>query len=102
MKTASIAPEYQVWSQEEFGHAELPERRLRNRLKLVAAGLAQSPGGTIPSTMRSGAERQGAYGLLSSERFSYEAIQDSSHRATMSRLQGQSIAFVPIDGSALK
>jgi len=104
MRNTTIRPENFVWAKEEFGHAELGDKRLVHRLVLLSARVAQSPAGTVTGAIRDAAESQGAYDFLANERFSHEPIAEAMFEATLKRLglEPEPFVWVPIDGSSLK
>lgn len=88
------------WARQQFGSAQLGDRRRTERLVRLAARAARSPAGTVTSVV-SGAEREGAFRLLESSKVSAQALADASHRASVERCQQQPWVYVPIDGSSL-
>lgn len=52
------------WAQEEFGFAQLGDKRRTKRLVKIAEHLAASPGGTLPQAFPDWAELKGAYRFL--------------------------------------
>jgi len=89
------------WAREEFGGAELGDRRRVDRLIAVAARAAVQPAGTVTSVVTTSAEREGAFRLLENPSVSSSAIASASHAAAVERCRGQSVVYVPIDGSSL-
>jgi hypothetical protein len=89
------------WAEQEFGHAELGDRRRSTRLVEMAARVAARPQGTVTAVFDSDGERQGAYGLLENPVVTAEAVAKASYLATLGRCQGQSFVFVPVDGTSL-
>lgn len=62
------------WAEEEFGHAELGDRRRTRRLVTTARALAVAPAGRVTQVFRKNADQQGVYGLLSNELVSRAAL----------------------------
>jgi hypothetical protein len=62
------------WAEDEFGHAELGDRRRSRRLLRIAEALAAAPAGRVTQVFRTNAEQQGVYDLLSNERVSRAAL----------------------------
>lgn len=89
------------WADEEFGEAELGDRRRVDRLVLLATRVAMAPAGTVTSVLSTSAEREGAFRLLSNPRAPARAVADASHRAAVRRTQEYPWVYVAIDGSSL-
>jgi hypothetical protein len=89
------------WASNEFGAAELGDKRRTDRLVKVAAGLVQQPAGTVTSVFRNSADREGAYRMLANLEVKLEEIRKASTMATVRRCAGRSFVFVPVDGSTL-
>jgi hypothetical protein len=89
------------WAAGEFGSAVLGDIRRQRRLIDVAASAAERPSGKVAAVFDEDHEREGAYDLLESRRFSAEAIAASMYAATAERCRGQKAVFVAVDGSAL-
>ena len=62
------------WAQTEFEWAQLGDPRRTKRLVKMAAGLAQSPGGTLPQAFPEWKELKGAYRLLEGPGVSFEQV----------------------------
>ena len=87
------------WAREEFGHAQLGDQRLVNRLVAVAAGAAANPGGVMTRVFPVSAEREGAFRLMENDAVAVAAIARASHEATAKRCVGETIVLVPVDQS---
>jgi len=72
MSTNLTAPSQ--WAQTEFGLAQLGDQRRTKRLIKIAAGLAQSPGGTLPQAFPDWKELKGAYRFLEEPGVSFERV----------------------------
>lgn len=96
--TASSAD---AWALEEFGHANLRDRRRTRRLVTMAAHVAVCPSGKISEVFQADADRQGAYDFLESPHVSYEAVVDAMGLATARRCAKEVYVFVAVDGSSL-
>jgi hypothetical protein len=90
------------WAQEEFGHAQLGDRRRVRRLIDMAAGLATHPAGRVLDVYRDDAQRQGAYDFLSNMEINATALLDSMQRASVQRCSKENFVYVPVDGTSLK
>jgi Transposase DNA-binding/Transposase DDE domain len=62
------------WARDQFGLADLGDRRCTERLILVAARMAADPSASIPGQMEGWAETKAAYRLLDADGVSFEAI----------------------------
>lgn len=63
------------WAEQQFAEAELGDKRRSRRLVEVAAALAESPGGTLPSVLPEWAQLKAAYRLLATDEVTHEAVQ---------------------------
>jgi len=63
-----------VWAREQFGTADLGDRRRTERLTRVAARMAADPSASIPGQMEGWAEAKAAYRLLDADGVTFEAI----------------------------
>jgi hypothetical protein len=89
------------WAREEFGHAELGDRRRVERLVRMAASVALRPGGTVTSVIKTSAQREGAFRFLPKKEVSPSAVSNASHIATVRRCDQDRLIYVPIDGTSL-
>lgn len=89
------------WAVEEFGHAQLKDRRRTERLIRLAAAAASDPNGTITRTVKTGAEREGAYRFLENPEVSAEAIGAAMCEATCGRIGGRTRIVVAVDQSTV-
>ena len=71
------------WAQEQFGAAQLGDRRRTRRLVGVARRLAEHPSGTLPGALPCWKELKGAYRLFSNQCVSYAAIMQSHSQQTL-------------------
>lgn len=63
------------WAQNEFGFADLGDRRRNKRLVKIAANLAAKPGGTLPQAFADWAELKAAYRFFGQKGVTFERIQ---------------------------
>lgn len=89
------------WANEEFGSAELGDRRRTRRLVAVAAEVARRPAGTVTQTCASSASREGAFRLLENEAVRPGAILRSVVKATGQRCAREQMVFIAVDGTSL-
>lgn len=71
--STSLTPPSQ-WAQTEFGLAQLGDQRRTKRLIKIAAGLAQSPGGTLPQAFADWAELKAAYRFFGQRGVTFERV----------------------------
>lgn len=89
------------WAQEEFGGAQLGDRRRVARLVGLAASAVVAPGGTVTSVVKTSAQREGAFRLLENPQVRAHAVARASHDATLRRCVAEPWVYVPVDGSSL-
>ncbi|MEO5355517.1 MAG: hypothetical protein H7835_20240, partial [Magnetococcus sp. XQGC-1] len=77
-----------TWAEEEFGTVDLGDKRLNDRLILLAARLSESPTASIPGACSGWAEVQGAYRFLAQEDVEWEDIL-APHFACSTRRMAQ-------------
>jgi hypothetical protein len=97
-ETASSAA---AWADEEFGHADLGDRRRTTRLRKMATQAALFPSGKVSEVFQDDAERQGAYDFLESSHIGYEPIAHAMGVAAARRSANEPYVFVAVDGSSL-
>jgi hypothetical protein len=71
-----------AWAREQFGDADLGDRRRTRRLARVAARMAADPSASIPGQMEGWAEAKAAYRLLDADGVTFEAIAAPHWRRT--------------------
>lgn len=67
------------FGQQNFGHAQLGDKRRSKRLASLADQMCSRPGGSLPQKFRSPADLQAFYRLMSKDAVTHEAIMDA-HR----------------------
>jgi hypothetical protein len=90
------------WAYEEFGGAQLGDRRRTARLVRMATVLAERPGGKILGVFRSGAEQQGAYDFLGNKSVHGGALLTAMGGATARRCASTPWVHVVVDGTSLR
>jgi hypothetical protein len=70
---------------EEFGSADLGDRRRTQRLARVVGKLAKRPGASLPAALGSDAEIQAAYRLMNNEDVSFGAVLEPHVQAAAAR-----------------
>ena len=89
------------WAQEEFRSVVLADGRWKTRLFRVGAHVARRPGGKVSDVFRNGAERQGAYGFLESDKVGATEIGLGMFKAAARRCAREKFVFCAVDGSSL-
>src|SRR5256885_5974799 len=67
----------------------------------MAGGAAQRPAGKVTEVFTVAAEREAAFRFVENERIRAADIAAAAHGSTARRCLGQSIVYVPVDGSSL-
>lgn len=75
------------WIEQELATAQLGDKRLLQRMKLILARLSQSPLASIKAAFRGWAELMGAYRFFNNKRTSVEAVLAPHRNATLRRVQ---------------
>src|SRR5688500_4743522 len=89
------------WAREEFGDAELGDRRRSDRLVAMAEQAARRPGGRITQVFAQAAARQGAYDFLESKHASAREVFATVAAASLRRLSKEDCVVIPVDGTSL-
>lgn len=63
-----------AWAQQQFGFAQLGDKRRNERLVKVATNLAANPGGTLPQAFAQWAELKAAYRLFDQQQVTFERV----------------------------
>jgi hypothetical protein len=90
-----------AWALDEFGRAQLGDRRRVSRLVAIADDLARSPASVVANALRDDAARQAAYDFLEGGRVLSSAIEDAAARSCAERASAHPFVFVPVDGTAI-
>jgi Transposase DNA-binding/Transposase DDE domain len=93
--------EQQRWAADEYGEAELGDKRRTRRLKAMAAGALTQPHGRITTTFERSAEREAAFRWLETPECESSELIAASGRAAARRASEDALVFVPIDGTSL-
>lgn len=73
------------WAVEEFGHAQLGDKRRTKRLVAVAADVVATPAGKLTQVWEQGAEREGAYRFMENEAVDPAAMSLAASVAALRR-----------------
>lgn len=89
------------WARHEFAAAELPDRRLHQRLHMIATAFAQKPTAPIPQACGSWTQAKGAYRFLQNDRIVPGSLREPHHRATVQRVRTHPIVLSLQDTTTL-
>ena len=89
------------WAADEFGEAELGDRRRTERLVKLATEVARTPAGTVTRACHTNASREGAFRWLENSAIRHDAVLSATTGATLRRCAGLRRVHVPLDGTAL-
>ena len=76
------------WAECEFERSDLPDRRLRERLKAMGKAWRDQPGECVPTLFPESAEQRAAYRLLNNKRVTPEDVLQP-HREALAERAGQ-------------
>ena len=90
------------FAEENFGRAELGDRRRTMRLVRAAERMLEHPGGTLPQKMQSPADLKGLYRLLDREQVTHEAVMQTHRELTLGRMRaGEGVVLLAHDTTQL-
>ena len=101
MVRAETASSTRAWAEEEFGTANLGDKRRNKRLISMAERAALAPSGKVSEVFDEAAERQGAYDFLESPHVDVRDMLAAMGRAVAQRSAEDPFVFVPVDGTSL-
>ena len=89
------------WASEEMKTADLPDKRLNERLAIVLSQLAGQPTASIPAACGGYAETAAAYRLFENDRLSFEDVLQPHIDATRHRVAEQPVVILAQDTTEL-
>ncbi len=89
------------WADDQFGHAELGDRRRTARLVDLAEDVIRRPTGIVSRACVTSASREGAFRWLENGKIRPDAVRDAVIERTMAQCRSEGTVIVPIDGSSL-
>lgn len=92
---------WRSWAIEEFGAAELGDKRLTDRLINLAAAIAEYPGSSVPEACGTWAATKGAYRFFSNSSIDPADVFGAHRAATVTRLQDHQFVLVVQDTTYL-
>lgn len=90
-----------TWSVQEFGRAELGDRRRTHRLVAMGAQAAAKPAGNVAAVFADAAEREAAFRLVENDEVEGAEVTRAATLAAAARARGERFVFAPVDGSSL-
>ncbi len=91
----------EAWAEQEFGAVDLGDKRLNQRLVLLANRFAGSPGEGISVACRSLAETKAAYRFIANESTDFASILAPHYEATAERCAAEAIVLTVQDTTFL-
>jgi hypothetical protein len=92
---------YDDWTDEEFGDAELGDKRLTTRVQIVAAAFYARPQGSVPQACGTPAKTKAAYRLFDHPEVTMKAILAPHYEATKRRLSAYPVVLAVQDTTSL-
>lgn len=89
------------WAEEEFGTAELGDKRRRQRLLTIARDFYARPQANIPQACGSRAKTKAAYRFFEEQSNAMDTILTSHHETTVSRIQEHTVVLAVQDTTTL-
>jgi len=89
------------WAEEEFGGAALGDRRLSERLLVLARDFYARPQASLPGACRSRAKTKAAYRFLEHPETDLPRLLEPHYRATQQRAHGHGVVLAVQDTSSL-
>ena len=89
------------WAAEEFGTAQLGDKRLNSRLVKVAERLGATPSQSIPSACGGWGDTAAAYRLLGNDRCDWREMIESHGRCTEQRMKALPVVLCLNDTTEL-
>lgn len=74
------------FGEQNFGHAELGDKRRTKRLASLADQMCVRPGGTLPQKFRNPADLQAFYRLMSKDKVTHDTMLQAHRQATLERI----------------
>jgi hypothetical protein len=92
---------YEDWAHEEFGTAELNDKRLKRRLLTLARDFYERPQANLPEACQSRAKTKAAYRFFDHPKITMDKLLKSHYEATSKRISEQKIVLVVQDTTTL-
>lgn len=98
-RAAAVEP--QDWAEEEFGGAQLPDRRLVRRLCEIARDFFARPQAQIPQACQSRAKTKAAYRFFKHAETKMDVLLEPHRQSTYRRIREQRVVLCPQDTTSL-
>jgi len=85
------------WAEEEFGEADLGDRRLTNRLVSLVRDFYARPQASVPQACQSRAKTKAAYRFFENPHMSMDKILEQHYEATLGRVSQQGVVLAVQD-----
>ena len=89
------------WAEEEFGKVELGDKRLRDRLMIIARDFYGNTEGSIPQACKSRAKAKAAYRFFDNEEVKMDALLKSHYKSTHARMRDEKVILAIQDTTSL-
>jgi len=89
------------WTDEEFGLACLPDRRLNQRVRIIAADFLAQPEANIPQASGSRAKTKAAYRFFDHKGLNMEKIMAPHREATLQRMLTEKVVLAVQDSTGV-
>lgn len=89
------------WAEEEFGRADLGDKRLTKRLVSVARDFYARPQGTVPQACQTRSKTKAAYRFFEHPEITMEKVLESHRESTLNRIGGESVVLAVQDTTTL-
>ena len=84
----------EAWAKQEFGHTNLGDKRLNDRVVKVALAMAADPAGSLPAQCGNWGQSKGAYRLFNHEKATFESVSQSHWQQTRKRCLDHSLVLL--------
>jgi hypothetical protein len=98
---AAVDEAEQSWVEQELGKVELGDKRLEQRLKIVADDFLARPQANVPEACGTRAKTKAAYRLFDHEAVTMEVVVQSHYQATEGRIAREAVVLAVQDTTEL-
>jgi hypothetical protein len=96
-----VAVKEEHWIEQELGQVDLGDKRLEERLKIVASDFFARPQANVPEACGTRAKTKAAYRLFDHEAVTMDAVVQSHYQATEARISKEKIVLAVQDTTEL-
>jgi hypothetical protein len=97
----TVVGDEEHWVEEEFGRVDLGDKRLEERVKIVADDFFARPQANVPEACGTRAKTKAAYRLFDHKAVTMEAVVQSHYQATEARISKEKIVLAVQDTTEL-